>query len=139
MPWTNQGNGGPWGPRGSNGGNGGTGDDDGGSWGRRGPGGGPQGPDIEDLLRRGQDRIRGFLPGNFGGKGISLVLLILLALWLGSGFYTIAPEEQGVVLRFGEFYKTTQPGLNYHFPYPVETVIKVAVLTVRRDWLPHWL
>ena len=132
MPWTNQGNGGPWGPRGSNGGNGGTGDDDGGSWGRRGPGGGSQGPDIEDLLRRGQDRIRGFLPGNFGGKGISLVLLILLALWLGSGFYTIAPEEQGVVLRFGEFYKTTQPGLNYHFPYPIETVIKVAVLTVRR-------
>ena len=135
MPWTNQGNGGPWGPRGSNGGNGGAGgDDDGaGSWGgRRGPGGGPQGPDLEDLLRRGQDRIRGFLPGNFGGKGISLVLLILLALWLGSGFYTIAPEEQGVVLRFGGYSKTSQPGLNYHFPYPVESVIKVAVLTVRR-------
>ena len=133
MPWTNQGGGGPWGPRGSNGGNGGGGDDGaGGSWGRGGPAGGPQGPDIEDLLRRGQDRIRGFLPGNLGGKGISFVLLILVALWLGSGFYTIAPEEQGVVLRFGSYEKTSQPGLNYHFPYPIETVIKVAVLTVRR-------
>ena len=118
MPWTNQGNGGPWGPRGSNGGNGGAGgDDDGaGSWGRRGPGGGPQGPDLEDLLRRGQDRIRGFFPGNIGGKGVGFVILILIALWLGSGFYTIAPEEQGVVLRLGEYSKTSQPGLNYLFP-----------------------
>ena len=131
MPWTNQGNGGgPWGPRGSNGGSGNGGD--GPSWGRQGGGGGPQGPDLEDLLRRGQDRIRTLLPQNMGGKGFGFLLLILVALWLGSGFYTISPEEQGVVLRFGEYKKTTQPGLNYHFPYPVETVIKVPVLTVRR-------
>ena len=133
MPWTNQGSGGPWGPSGGNGGDGAGGGDDGsGSWGRRPPGGGPQGPDIEDLLRRGQDRIRGLLPGKLGGRGFGLVLLILAALWLGSGFYTIAPEEQGVVLRFGEYATTTQPGLNYHFPYPIETLLKVAVLTVRR-------
>jgi len=129
MPWTNQGGGGPWGPRGG-GGSGGNGS--GGGWGSGGQGGGPQGPDIEELLRRGQDRLRGFLPGNLGGKGFSLIVLLAIAIWMGSGFYTIAPEEQGVVLRFGDYNKTSQPGLNYHFPYPVESVIKVPVLTVRR-------
>ncbi|MDP6352018.1 MAG: protease modulator HflK, partial [Alphaproteobacteria bacterium] len=105
MPWTNQGGGGgggPWGPRGG-GGNGG------GSWGG---GGGPPGPDLEEILRRGQDRVRGLLPGNFGGKGILIAILVVLALWLGSGFYTVAPEEQAVVLRFGEYVKVAQPGLN---------------------------
>jgi len=123
MPWTNQGGGGPWGPRGG-GGNGG------GPWG--GGGGGPQGPDLEDLLRRGQDRVRSMLPGNLGGKGVLLTVLAALAIWGLSGFYTIEPEEQGVVLRFGEYVTTTQPGLNYHLPYPVEKVIKVQVLAVRR-------
>ena len=129
MPWTNQGGGGPWGPRGGGGSGGNNGS---GGWGSGGQGGGPQGPDIEELLRRGQDRLRGFLPGNLGGKGFSLIVLIAIAIWMGSGFYTIAPEEQGVVLRFGDYTKTSQPGLNYHFPYPVESVIKVPVLTVRR-------
>ena len=129
MPWTNQGGGGPWGPRGGGGSGGNNGS---GGWGSGGQGGGPQGPDIEELLRRGQDRLRGFLPGNLGGKGFSLIVLIAIAIWMGSGFYTIAPEEQGVVLRFGDYNKTSQPGLNYHFPYPVESVIKVPVLTVRR-------
>ena len=125
MPWTNQGGGGgggPWGPRGG-GGNGG------GPWGG---GGGPQGPDLEDLLRRGQDRVRSLLPGNLGGKGLLLSALAALAIWGFSGFYTIEPEQQGVVLRFGEYVKSAQPGLNYHLPWPVEKVIKVEVLTVRR-------
>jgi membrane protease subunit HflK len=127
MPWTNQGGGGgggPWGPRGG-GGNGG------GPWGGGG-GGGPQGPDIEDLLRRGQDRMRSLLPGNLGGKGLLLLVLAALAIWGFSGVYTIEPEQQGVVLRFGEYVKTTQPGLNYHLPWPIDKVIKVEVLTVRR-------
>jgi membrane protease subunit HflK len=128
MPWINQGGGGPWG----SGGGGGSGGNNGSGWGSGGPGGGPQGPDIEELLRRGQDKLRGFLPGKLGGKGFPLIILIVVAIWMGSGFYTIAPEEQGVVLRFGDYNSTSQPGLNYHLPYPVETVIKVPVLTVRR-------
>ena len=130
MPWTNQGGGGPWGPRG---GDGSGGDNGSGNWGSGGgSGGGPQGPDIEELLRRSQEKLRGLLPGNIGGRGFSLIIVLALAVWMGSGFYTISPEEQGVVLRFGDYSKTSQPGLNYHFPYPVESVIKVPVLTVRR-------
>ena len=119
MPWTNQGGGGPWGPRGGNGGDGNG-------------GGPPQGPDLEDLLRRGQDRMRSFLPGNMGGKGLLLMALAALVLWGFSGVYTIAPEEQGLVLRFGDYHRTTDPGLHLHAPYPIEKVIKVPVLTVRR-------
>ena len=89
MPGTNHGGGGPWGARGSiGGGNGGAGDDGGaGSWGRGGPTGGPQGPDIEDLLRRGQDRIRGFLPGNLGGKGIFFVFFVRFLVSRAFGTY----------------------------------------------------
>ncbi len=125
MPWSNQGgggSGGPWGPRG--GGNGGGG----GSWG----GGGPQGPDLTEILRRGQDRVRNLLPGGLGAAGIALAVVVLLFLWGASGVYTIAPEEQGLVLRFGEHDRNTAPGLHWHMPYPIEKVIKVPVLTVRR-------
>ena len=133
MPWNNQagGGGGPWGPRG--GGNGGGG----GPWGGGGSGGGggggqAPGPDLADIIRRGQDRVRGMLPGGLGGAGIALALAALLFLWGASGIYTIAPEEQGLVLRFGEHHRNTTPGLQWHVPYPVERVVKVPVLTVRR-------
>jgi len=129
MPWTNQGGGGPWGPRG---GNGSGGDNGSGNWGSGGSGGGSQGPDVEELLRRSQDKLRGLLPGNLGGRGFALIIVLVIAVWMGSGFYIIQPEEQGVVLRFGEYSQTSHPGLNYHFPYPVETVRKIPVLTVRR-------
>lgn len=134
MPWSNQGgSGGPWGPRGgggnNGGGNGGNGGG-GGQWGGR--GGGPQGPDLEELLRRGQDRVRGMLPGGLGGKGVLLVALIIAGLWMSSGIFTVAPEEQGVVMRFGEYVRAVDPGLRYHLPYPVEKVLKIPVLTVRR-------
>lgn len=54
-----------------------------------------------------------------------LAVLALIALWLVSGFYKIAPGEEGVVLRFGKYIQTTQPGLNYHLPAPIESVVKV--------------
>ncbi len=120
MPWNVQGGGGPWGP--SGGGNG--------PWGG---GGGQRGPDIEELLRRGQDRMRGLLPGGLGAKGIILIVVALLVLWGASGFYTVEPEEEGVELMFGKYYQTTKPGLNYHFPYPFQTLLVVPVLTVRRE------
>jgi len=73
------------------------------------------------------------MPGGFGsGKGIALVLLILLAVWLASGFYRVQPDEQGVVLRFGEWVRTEQPGLRYHIPAPVEQVFRPKVTRVSR-------
>ena len=46
----------------------------------------------------------------------------MVAVWLASGFYRVEPDEQGVVLRFGAFDRTTLPGLNYHLPWPIEEV-----------------
>jgi len=129
MFWKSQG-GGPWGngPRG------------GGPWGgNRGGGGpgprgrGPQPPDFEELLRRSQDRFRRVLPGGFGtGTGIAVVLIGILVIWLASGFYRVLPDEVGVVLRFGAYNRTTQPGLNYHLPNPIETVLTPSVTRVNR-------
>ncbi|WP_119460177.1 FtsH protease activity modulator HflK [Rhodospirillaceae bacterium SYSU D60014] len=123
MPWQNQGGGGggPWG-----GGGGGQG-----PWGR-----GPSGqrpPDFEDLLRKSQDRFRSILPGGFGGgRGLLLIAVIALALWLASGFYRVQPNEQGVALIFGEWVATTQPGLNYNLPAPIGSVETPKVTRVNR-------
>ena len=66
------------------------------------------------------------------GAALVLVPLIVLAIWLASGFYRVQPDEQGVVLRFGEWIKTTQPGLNWHFPSPIESVFTPKVTRVNR-------
>ncbi|MBX3521056.1 MAG: FtsH protease activity modulator HflK [Xanthobacteraceae bacterium] len=123
MSWKNQ-SGGPWGggPRGP--------------WGsgpQQGPGrggsGGNQPPDLEDLIRRGQDRLKSVLPGsgNFGSRGGLILLFAVIVIWLLSGFYRVNTDEQGIVLRFGKFVQTTQPGLNYHLPYPIETALTPRV------------
>src|SRR5271169_2539264 len=129
MFWLSQG-GGPWGggPRG--GGPWGSGPrNNGGGPGRR----GPYPPDFEDLLRRGQDRIRRLMPGGFGtGTGIAIVILAVIVIWLASGFYRVLPDEVGIVLRFGAYNRTTQPGLNYHLPGPIETVLTPSVTRVNR-------
>ena len=95
MPWSNQGGGGPWGSGSRKG-----------PWGS-GPqpsGGGSPPPDLEELLRRSQDRLRNVLPGgNLGGRGIALIVLVAVALWGLSGFFRVEPDELGVVLRFGKF------------------------------------
>lgn len=118
MPWKNQG-GGPWGsgPKGP--------------WGSGPQLSGPRPPDLEDLLRRGQDRLQQILPGgHFSGLGIAIVLLGALAIWGLSGFFRVQSEELGVVLRFGKHVRTVQPGLNYHLPYPIETVLLPKALRV---------
>jgi membrane protease subunit HflK len=116
------GGGGPWG-----GGGGGHG-----PWGR-GPGG-PQGPDFEDLLRQGQERFKRYLPGGVGGsRGIILLILAALALWIVSGsFYRVQPDEQGVVLRFGRYVYSTDPGLHIKMPPPIETVFTPSVTRINR-------
>ncbi len=123
MPWTNQGGGGggPWGSGGK------------GPWGSGPQSSGPKPPDLEEMLRRGQDRLRRFLPGsNFGGKGFALLGLAAIALWGFSGFFRVEPDELGVVLRFGKEVREVQPGLNYHLPYPVETVLTPKALRINK-------
>ena len=102
--------------------------------GGNGSGRGPTPPDIDAIIRDIQNKINKFLPGGSksGGKPIGLILIILLFVWLASGLYRVGPDEQGVVLRFGKFIKTTQPGLHYHIPVPIETVETPKVTKVNR-------
>ena len=96
--------------------------------------GGPRPPDVEELIRKVQEKIKKFLPGGSasGGRSIILGLVVLAVIWVASGLYRVLPDEQGVVLRFGKFVKTTQPGLNYHIPFPVESVLTPKVTKVNR-------
>ncbi|MGR0186315.1 FtsH protease activity modulator HflK [Azospirillum aestuarii] len=137
MPWSNQGGGGgggPWGPPPGGGGQNPWGRPPGGGGsGGGGGGGGPQPPDLEDLLRRGQDRLKRVMPGGVGsGRGIALVVGLLAVVWLASGIYRVEADEQGVVLRFGQWVRTEQPGLRYHMPSPIETVLMPKVTRVNR-------
>jgi membrane protease subunit HflK len=125
MPWTNQGGGGggggPWGSGGK------------GPWSSGPQSSGPTPPDLEEILRRSQDKLRRFLPGsNLGGKGFAILALAAVALWGLSGFFRVEPDELGVVLRFGQEVREVQPGLNYHLPYPVETVLTPKALRVNK-------
>ncbi|MBP0463438.1 FtsH protease activity modulator HflK [Roseomonas sp. PWR1] len=128
MPWNNSGGQSPWGnPR------------PGGPWGAPPPPGGGQGgppgsgrgPDLDEMIRQAQEAVRRFLPRG-GGKGIALLGLVLVAFWAGSGFYRVQPDEQGVVMRFGAFDRTAPPGLNYHIPWPVESVTTPRVTRINR-------
>jgi membrane protease subunit HflK len=69
---------------------------------------------------------------NFKGPGIGLVALVILAAWLGSGFFIVSPTEQAVVKRFGNIVKVVGAGPNYHLPYPIDTVDKAEVTKVHR-------
>ncbi len=126
MPWSNNnsgwrggGNGGPWG----------SGPTPGGGGGNR-----PNPPDLEEILRRGQDRLKTVMPGGgaLGGRGLFLLALVVVIGWLATGIYRVQEGEQGVVLRFGEFTETTPPGLQYHLPWPIETALTPAVERINR-------
>ena len=124
MPWSNQG-GGPWGSGGGSKG----------PWGSGQQPSGPTPPDLEEFLRRSQDRLRTVLMlpgGSLGGKGLSLILLAAIAIWGFSGFFRVDPDELGVVLRFGKYVREVQPGLNYHLPYPIETALTPQALRVNK-------
>ncbi|MFZ6761338.1 FtsH protease activity modulator HflK [Pseudoroseomonas sp. WGS1072] len=119
-PWGNPRPGGPWGQPPQGGGSGG-----------RGPGGGP---DLDEAIRQAQEALRRILPrgGRGGGKWIGIGLAALLAVWAASGLYRVQPDEQGVVMRFGAFNRTTAPGLNYRIPWPVESVTTPRVTRINR-------
>ena len=102
--------------------------------GGNGSGRGPVPPNIDEVIRNIQEKIKRFLPsGSTGGnKPLLFGLIIIAIIWALSGLYRVLPDEQGIVLRFGKFVSTTQPGLNYHFPYPIETVLTPKVTKVNR-------
>lgn len=80
------------------------------------------------MLRRSQEKFKGFMPkGGGGARGFVLVVIVALLFWLGSGFYRVQPGEQGVELMFGEYVKLTGSGLNYWFPAPIGDVEIVNV------------
>lgn len=134
MPWSNQGGGGgPWGGGGGNGSGGGGGGKS--PWGGRGPsGGGQQPPDIDEVIRQGQARLKRLLPSGMGGPtGITLIVIGLLALWLFSGLYRVQPNQQGIELVFGRFTGVpTEPGLHWNYPSPIGSVIKPDVTRENR-------
>ena len=133
MPWSNQsgGGGGPWGGGGNNGNNNGGG---GGPWGGGGGnnrppnnGGGGQGggqpPDLEDIIRQGQDKLKKAMPGGGGfNAGTALIGVVVLAgLYLTQAFYTIQEDQLGVELRFGKpKQEVSAAGLHFHL-WPIET------------------
>ena len=120
MPWSNQG-GGPWGSGGK------------GPWGSGPQQSGPTPPDLEEFLRRSQDKLRTVLPGgNLGGKGVAAIALAAMVIWGLSGFFRVDPDELGIVLRFGQYVRDAKPGLNYHLPYPIEAALTPKVTRVNR-------
>jgi membrane protease subunit HflK len=127
MPWNNNngGGGGPWGGGG------------GGPWGGGGRGGGrggpPRPPDLEDMLRKSQDRLRNLLPGGMGSaRGLVLVALVIIVGWLLTGLYRVETNQQAIELVFGR--PTGAPrteGLRYNLPAPIGHVVKVDVTNQR--------
>ena len=121
-------------------------------WGRKRNGSGP--PDLDEMLRNVNKKLNDLFGGNKkrtsnnnsgdgdsgggdnfkrlgGGLSVSVLLVILLMLWMASGFYIVNEGQRGVVLRFGQYSETTPAGLSWHLPYPAETVELVNVSQVR--------
>ncbi|MFW2373823.1 MAG: FtsH protease activity modulator HflK [Gammaproteobacteria bacterium] len=101
-------------------------------WGNRGGDQGP--PDLDEVFRKFQQKLGGLLGGggsrgtsSGSGLGIGLIIIVLLTIWMLTGFYKIEEAERGVIMRFGEHVDTTQKGLHWHLPRPIETVLKVNV------------
>ena len=116
MPWSSEGgNGGSWKPSGP------------GPWGPK-PGGTP--PEFEEFLKRGQEKIKQWMPGSgggLGGRGLLALALVGTIVWLLSGFYTVGPNEVGLNRIFGRYTGKTGPGLNYNLPIPIGSVEKLPV------------
>jgi membrane protease subunit HflK len=134
MPWSNQsGGGGGWKSGGSGGGGPWGQGGGGGPWGQG--GGGNQPPDLEQILKRGQDKLKQF---GQGGGAPSPVLWLLAAaaglfavVWYGF-LFQVRPDELGVVMRFGQFVRQEPPGLHFRLPYPIEEVRLPKVTSTNR-------
>ncbi|MCX7327682.1 MAG: FtsH protease activity modulator HflK, partial [Hyphomicrobiales bacterium] len=106
----------------------------GGGGGPSGPQGGP--PDLEAILRKGQDRLKNIMPGGSGGgmsaKGAVLIGLLAVFGWLATGFFTVRPDEIGIKTVFGKYMTKTAPGLDWNWPAPIGGVIKPRVTQINR-------
>jgi membrane protease subunit HflK len=117
-------------------------------WGKRGNGGGGGGgpPDLDEIWRNMNRRMselfgrRGTEPDGGGGgrggralpvSGAILLVVLVLVIWLVSGFYIVDEGRRGVVTRFGRYIETTQPGPRWHLPYPIEAVELVDFAQVK--------
>ncbi len=128
MPWNDQngGEGGPWGSGGS-----GNGNKNGSPWGRP-SGGGQQNQDLEDQIRKVQDRFRGKFGGGggsgsggsgkgFGFLGVGLLVIVLGVAWLLTGVVIVDAREQAAVFQFGKWQRNLPPGFHVHLPRPIES------------------
>ena len=124
MPWSNQSGGGGW----KSGGNKGSG---GGPWGQGGGGGQP--PDLEEMLKRSQDRMKQVMHGS-GVPGPLIFLAAAAAMafvaW-HAFFFQVKPDEVGIVMRFGQYVRQEPPGLHFRLPYPIEEVLQPNVTKQR--------
>jgi membrane protease subunit HflK len=101
------------------------------SWGGGGGGsGGPTPPDLEQLMARLRELLASFLRG--GARAVALAGVAAVAIWLATGFYRVQPDEQALVLRFGAYVRNAPPGLNYHAPWPVASVLLLPVTRINR-------
>jgi len=138
MPWSNQSGGGGGGGSSGNGGGGGWkgsgGGGGGGPWGQ-GPGGGGQPPDLEEMLKRSQDRMKQVMHGSgLPGPVMFLAGAAALAWIVWNGFFfQVGAQEQGIVLRFGEYNRWKPPGLHFRLPYPIEEVKLPKVYEVKSE------
>ena len=90
-------------------------------------------PDYYDEEKEKIINLAGKIPKlKFGKISFGIILILVIALYLASGIFVVAPDEQGVIRRFGKFIRIESPGLNYHLPYPIETVVTPAVTQVKR-------
>ena len=121
MPWSNQSGGGSGNGGGWKGGGGG-----GGPWGQ-GPGNQP--PDLEEMLKRSQDRMKQVMHGGGVPGPLAFLAAVAAAAVVGwyAFFFRVDPDELGVVMRFGEYVRQEPPGLHFRWPYPVEEVVKPKV------------
>jgi membrane protease subunit HflK len=115
-------------------------------WGKR-PNEGP--PDLDEILKKLNQKLAGLFggrrPGSPGSSGpssdgpsaaffggsIAFIVLLIIAVWLASGFYIVEEGRRGVVLRLGKYIETTAPGPRWHIPFPIESVEVVNVSGVR--------
>lgn len=125
MPWSNQNGGGGWQGGGGNRG----------PWGQ-GPsgGGGNQPPDLDELIKRGQEKLREIMPGGTGGaRGPLFVIAFVIIVFLGwSSVFRVDTDQQGIVMRFGEYVRAVPPGLHMKLPYPIESVATPTVTRINR-------
>ncbi|MHA1538924.1 MAG: FtsH protease activity modulator HflK [Alphaproteobacteria bacterium] len=90
-------------------------------------------PDFDALIKELKDGFKNLMPEGFGGKkGFALLAAVLLCLWGATGFYLVQPQEQAAVLRFGEWVRTTDSGMHYRLPFPVESIRKISVTRENR-------